>query len=57
MHAEGKDDEAIASLRALADKTDRLGDEPEGIPAREQLADMLLKPSVRSRPWRNIRPT
>ncbi|MFZ0197668.1 MAG: hypothetical protein WB523_24035 [Candidatus Sulfotelmatobacter sp.] len=43
MHAEGKDDEAIASLRALADKTDRLGDEPEGIPAREQLADMLLE--------------
>ncbi len=43
MHAEGKDDEAIASLRALADKTDKLGDEPEGIPAREQLADMLLE--------------
>jgi hypothetical protein len=42
-HAEGKDDEAIASLRALADKTDKLGDEPEGIPAREQLADMLLE--------------
>jgi hypothetical protein len=43
MHAEDKDDEAIASLRALADKTDKLGDEPEGIPAREQLADMLLE--------------
>jgi hypothetical protein len=42
-HAEGKDDEAIASLRALADKADKLGDEPEGIPAREQLADMLLE--------------
>ncbi len=42
-HAEGKDDEAITSLRALADKTDKLGDEPEGIPAREQLADMLLE--------------
>jgi tetratricopeptide (TPR) repeat protein len=42
-HAEGKDDEAIASLRALADKTDKLGDEPEGIPAREQLADVLLE--------------
>src|ERR1700728_3424500 len=42
-HAEGKDDEAIASLRALAEKADKLGDEPEGIPAREQLADMLLE--------------
>jgi hypothetical protein len=42
-HAEGRDDEAISSLRALADKTDKLGDEPEGIPAREQLADMLLE--------------
>jgi hypothetical protein len=42
-HAEGKDDEALSSLRALADKTDKLGDEPEGIPAREQLADMLLE--------------
>ncbi|MGA8271904.1 MAG: hypothetical protein WB919_10140 [Candidatus Sulfotelmatobacter sp.] len=42
-HAEGKDDEAIASLRTLADKTDKLGNEPEGIPAREQLADMLLE--------------
>ena len=41
--AEGKDDEAILSLRSLADKTDKLGDEPEGIPAREQLADMLLE--------------
>jgi hypothetical protein len=42
-HAEGKDDDAIASLRALADKADKLGDEPEGVPAREQLADMLLE--------------
>ena len=42
-HAEGKDDEAITSLRALADKADKLGEEPEGIPAREQLADMLLE--------------
>ncbi len=42
-HAEGKDDEAITSLRALADKADKLGNEPEGIPAREQLADMLLE--------------
>ncbi len=42
-HAEGKDDEAITSLRALADKSDKLGDEPGSIPAREQLADMLLE--------------
>jgi tetratricopeptide (TPR) repeat protein len=43
LHAEGKDDDAITSLRSLADKADKLGDEPEGIPAREQLADMLLE--------------
>jgi tetratricopeptide (TPR) repeat protein len=42
-HAEGKDDEAISSLRALADKNDKLGFEPEGIPAREMLADLLLE--------------
>jgi hypothetical protein len=42
-HAEGRDEEATASLRALADKSDELGDEPESIPAREQLADMLLE--------------
>jgi hypothetical protein len=42
-HTEGKDDEAITSLRALADKNDQLGEEPQGIPAREMLADMLLE--------------
>src|SRR5229473_3033978 len=42
-HAEGKDEEAINSLRTLADKADKLGEEPEGIPAREQLADLLLE--------------
>ena len=42
-HAEGRNDEAIASLRALADKNDKLGNEPEGIPAREMLADLLLE--------------
>ncbi len=42
-HAESKDDEAIATLRKLADKNDKLGDEPEGIPAREMLADLLLE--------------
>ena len=42
-HAEGKDDEAISKLRTLADKNDKLGFEPEGIPAREMLADLLLE--------------
>jgi hypothetical protein len=43
LHAEGQDDKAISMLRTLADKADKLGEEPEGIPAREQLADMLLE--------------
>jgi len=42
-HAEGKDDEAISNLRKLADTNDKLGYEPEGIPAREMLADLLLE--------------
>ena len=42
-HAEGRDDEAVAALRALADQNDKLGEEPEGIPAREMLADLLLE--------------
>lgn len=42
-HAEGKDDEAIASLRALAEKNDKLGNEPHAIPAREMLAEILLE--------------
>jgi len=42
LHAEGKNDEALATLRKLADKEDRLGEESTGIPAREMLADMLL---------------
>ena len=41
-HAEGKDDEAIKTLRALAEKEESTGEEPEGIPAREMLADLLL---------------
>ena len=43
LHAEGEDDKAISMLRALADKADKLGEEPEGMPAREQLADILLE--------------
>lgn len=42
-HAEGKDDEAITTLRKLADFNDRLGNEPHAIPAREMLADLLLE--------------
>jgi tetratricopeptide (TPR) repeat protein len=41
-HAEGKNDEAIKSLRAIADREEVEGDEPLAIPAREMLADMLL---------------
>jgi tetratricopeptide (TPR) repeat protein len=41
-HAEGKEDEAIKTLRALAEKEESTGEEPEGIPAREMLADLLL---------------
>ena len=41
--AEGKYDDAVEALRPIADKEDSLGDEPEGIPAREMIADMLLE--------------
>lgn len=41
--AEGHRDTAIASLHEIADKQDKLGEEPAGIPAREMLADMLLE--------------
>jgi len=43
LHAEGEDDKAASILRTIADKNDKLGDEPEGIPAREMLADLLLE--------------
>jgi hypothetical protein len=43
LFAEGKDDDAVEALRSIADKEDSLGDEPEGIPAREMIADMLLE--------------
>jgi hypothetical protein len=42
-HADGKDEEAVSNMRRLADKNDKLGNEGDGIPAREQLADMLLE--------------
>ena len=40
--AEGKYDDALAILRPIADKEDSLGDEPQGIPAREMVADILM---------------
>jgi len=43
LHAEEQDDKAVAMLRSLADKNDKLGDEPGWIPAREMLADLLLE--------------
>ena len=42
-HAEGKDEEAIKALRALAEDEESTGSEPEDIPAREMLADLLLE--------------
>jgi hypothetical protein len=41
--AESKYDDAVEALRPIADKEDATGDEPEGIPAREMIADMLLE--------------
>lgn len=40
--AEGKYDDAVALLRPLADKEDSLGEEPQGIPTREMIAEILL---------------
>jgi tetratricopeptide (TPR) repeat protein len=42
-HAEGKDEEAVAALRPLADKQDALGEESLWISARQMLADILLE--------------
>ncbi|MGH9495954.1 MAG: hypothetical protein ACRD3B_13225, partial [Candidatus Sulfotelmatobacter sp.] len=43
LHAEGNDEKALGILRTLADRNDKLGDEPQSIPDREMLADMLLE--------------
>jgi tetratricopeptide (TPR) repeat protein len=43
LFTEDKDDDAVAVLRPIADKEDSLGDEPEGMPAREMIADILLE--------------
>jgi tetratricopeptide (TPR) repeat protein len=43
-HAESRNDTALASLRAIAEKQEASGGESDGgIPAREMLADMLLE--------------
>src|SRR5580698_4922113 len=42
-YAEGKHEQALKTLRAVADKQEAEGDEPLAIPAREMLADMLLE--------------
>jgi len=41
-YAEGKQDEALKSMRAAADIQDKVGQGEVDIPAREMLADMLL---------------
>jgi hypothetical protein len=41
--AKGKSDEALAELRAAADREAKNGGESVGIPAREMLADMLFE--------------
>lgn len=40
--AEGKQEEALASMRSAADLQDKVGQQEVDIPAREMLADMLL---------------
>src|SRR6202167_683536 len=43
-HAEGKNDDAVSALRAIAEKQESSGDKSDGeIPAREMLADILLE--------------
>ncbi len=41
-HAEGRNEEAMKSLRTIAEKEEATGDEPLAIPAREMVADLLL---------------
>ena len=43
LFAEGKYDDAVEALRPMADKEDSLGEEPQGIPTREMIADILLE--------------
>jgi tetratricopeptide (TPR) repeat protein len=43
LHSEGKNDEAIASLKKAADHEDGVGGEQTSMPAREILGDLLLE--------------
>lgn len=43
LYADGKDEEAVALLRKVADKEDQVGKGETDIPSREMLADMLLE--------------
>jgi tetratricopeptide (TPR) repeat protein len=43
LHGDGKNDEAIAALRRVADHEDSVGEEQTSMPAREMLADLLLE--------------
>ena len=43
LRDEGKNEEAIAALRKVADHEDAVGEEQTSMPAREMLADMLLE--------------
>ncbi len=40
--SESKYDDAVGMLRPLAEREEALGDEPQGIPVREMMAEMLL---------------
>jgi len=42
-HAEGRNDEALTTLRKIAETQEAAGDRPLALPAREMLADMLLE--------------
>ena len=42
-HAEGRNDEALTTLRRIAESQEAEGDRPLALPAREMLADMLLE--------------
>jgi tetratricopeptide (TPR) repeat protein len=41
--AQNKYDDAVEAMRPIADKEDSTGEEPEGIPAREMIADILME--------------
>lgn len=43
LYGEGKDEEAVATLRKVADHEDAVGEEQTSMPAREMLADVLLE--------------